>query len=91
MKKHNINRISLSKHRLSGKKSTAHFLKIICWILMPVIITALLILDALRIYIFSTERLLVLGIGLLIILLPFFSEITLKGLTVKRDKTDDDP
>lgn len=69
------------------KKRPVDYLKLVCWILVPVLIAALLVLDAFGIYIFSTERLTVLGIGLLIILLPFFSEIKLKDLSVKREKS----
>lgn len=55
--------------------------------MVPISIVILLVLDALGIYTFNTERLLVLGVGLVTILLPFFSEITVKDLTVKRNKT----
>ena len=72
--------------RRAVKKRTVDCLKVICWILVPAAITALVVLDALGVYVFNAERLLVLGVGLLIVLLPFFSEITLKGLSVKRNK-----
>ena len=55
--------------------------------MVPLTAIVLLVLDALEIYTFNTERLLVLGTGLVTILLPFFSEITVKDLTVKRNKT----
>ncbi|MBP3304864.1 MAG: hypothetical protein J6L24_02740 [Oscillospiraceae bacterium] len=83
MKKHKS--ASSTKRR---KRLASNVLKIICLILVPIVIAVLLILDAFDVYIFSRERLLVLGIGLLIILLPFFSEISLKGLTVKQDPTN---
>ena len=67
-------------------KKNRKLLRYICWIIVPVIITALILLDGLSIYEFNTERLIVLGIGLVVILLPFFSEITVKNFTVKRDK-----
>ncbi len=71
----------------SGKNNRTDYLKIICWFIVPLIVTVLLVLDALGIYLFNTERLIVLGIGLLNILLPFFSEITVKDLSMKRNKT----
>lgn len=75
--------------RTSEKKRHIDYLKIACWVLVPIVLVALVVLDALDIYIFNTERLIVLGVGLLVILLPFFSEVTLKGLSVKRDKPKD--
>lgn len=70
------------------KKRCKDYLKNVCWIIVPIIVVALLVLDALGLYIFNSERLMVLGIGLLIILLPFFNEISLKNLSVKRNQTD---
>ena len=69
-----------------GKTRPTDYLKLVCWIVVPVIVIILLVLDALGVYVFNSERLMVLGIGLLIILLPFFSEITVKDLSVKRNK-----
>lgn len=60
-------------------------LNLICWIVIPLVVIILLILDGLGLYPFTTERLIVLGVGVLVILLPFFSEITVKNLTVKRN------
>lgn len=68
----------------SGKRHASDLLKIICWLLAPLAMAALLVLDALGIYVFSTERLLVLGVGLLVILLPFFAEIKFQNLHLKR-------
>ena len=70
------------------KKRCKDYLKAVCWIIIPIIVIALLVLDAVGIYIFNSERLMVLGIGLLVILLPFFSEISLKNLSVKRNQTN---
>lgn len=70
---------------MKGRKQN---LKRVCWIILPIALIALLILDATGIYTFTAERLLVLGVGLLIILLPFFSEISVKDVSVK---TDTDP
>ena len=70
------------------KKKRRDYLKAVCWIIIPIIVIALLVLDALGIYIFNSERLMVLGIGLLIILLPFFSEVSLKDFSVKRNRTN---
>lgn len=75
--------------RKGGKKRRSDCLKAVCWILVPIVVTGLLLLDAFGIYSFSTERLAVLGVVLLIVLLPFFSEITVKDLSIKRDKHTD--
>ena len=72
---------------MKKRKKSIDFFKVICWIIIPMSIAILLVLDALQIYIFNAERLLVLGAGLIIILLPFFSEITLKDISMKRTKT----
>lgn len=77
------------KNKRAPKKKRVDYLKVVCWIIVPIIVTALVVLDALGVYTFNTQRLMVLGIGLLIILLPFFSEITVKDLSVKRSKAKD--
>lgn len=71
----------------ANQKSKVDCLKYVCWIIVPIITAALIVLDALNIYTFNVERLVVLGIGLLVVLLPFFSEITVKDISVKRNRT----
>ena len=44
----------------------------------------MMVLDMLAIYAFTSERLRVLAICLAVILLPFFSEVTVKNFAVKR-------
>lgn len=73
--------------KYTEKKRGKDYLKFICWILVPVLTLILVLLDALNIYSFNKERLIVIEVGLLVILLPFFNEITLKNLSVKRNKT----
>ena len=58
---------------------------LICWILVPLAIVILLVLDGLGLYLFNTERLLVIGVCILVILIPFFSEITIKNLSLKKE------
>lgn len=69
-----------------AKKHDSYRLDPVCWIVIPLIVVILLVLDALGIYVFNGERLVVLGIGLLVILLPFFSEITIQDLSIKCNK-----
>ena len=59
----------------------------ICWIVIPIITLVLLILDGLGIYTFTDERLLVMGACLLVVLLPLFQEITIKSISLKKDRT----
>lgn len=76
--------------KYTKKKRRKDYLKCICWFLVPLLTIILVLLDALNIYSFNKERLTVIEIGVLVILLPFFSEITLKNLSVKRNKTQND-
>lgn len=73
-------------HSANKKKCKTDCLKLVCWIIIPLMAVILFVLDALSIYTFNTERLIVLGIGLLTILLPFFSEIKVKDFSIKRSK-----
>lgn len=75
----------MKKQRKIHKRKFLNSLSLICWIIIPLIVIILLILDGLGIYAFTKERLMVLGIGLLVILLPFFSEIHFKNISIKRN------
>ena len=77
-----------SKKRKWRKKKRMHFIRFICWITIPFLIISALILDGVGIYSFTTERLIVIGACILSLLLPFFSEITVKGVSIKRDDDD---
>lgn len=59
-------------------------LKPLCWGLIPLIASALLYLDAIGKYVLTAERLIVLGTVLIVVLLPFFSEISIKDFSFKR-------
>lgn len=67
------------------KEKYLDWLKIVSWGIMCPLIIVLLILELLNLYEFTTERLVVLGVLLLIIVLPFYKEISFKGVTVKKD------
>ena len=71
----------LKKHQ--DKKERMDRIIPFCWIWIPLIAIALLLLDAFNIYVFTTERLVFLGVLLIVILLPFFSEISFKDFSVK--------
>ena len=70
----NINNAKKQTNRKRGKDC----LKYVCWIIVPILTFTLVLLDALNI---------VIEVGLLVILLPFFNEITLKNLSVKRSNS----
>ena len=57
--------------------------KILCWIVIPIIVIALLILDAKGIYVFSTLRLIVIGSCVGVALLPCFKEIKIGEVYIK--------
>ena len=78
------------KSETVGKRKRRDAMRILCWGLIPVAAAALIVLDALDIYTFSKERLWVLGILLVVVLLPFFSEVTVKNLTGKRGRPGSD-
>ncbi|MBO5938197.1 MAG: hypothetical protein J6Q82_01685 [Clostridia bacterium] len=56
----------------------------ICWVIIPITAAVFLILDGLGFYHFNTERLLVLGGCMLVMLIPFFSEITVHKVSLKK-------
>lgn len=59
-------------------------LKILCWLIFPLICIGLLILDAVGIYAFSTLRLIVIGAGVAIVLIPCFKEIKIGEISLKQ-------
>ena len=61
-------------------------MRLICWIVIPVVTVVILVIDALGIYPITKDSLTVIGICLAVVLLPFFSEIQVKDLSVKRSK-----
>ena len=73
------------KKTLQRKRKKLSCIKLICWIFLPVAITTALILDGLELYTFNTERLIVMGTYILVILIPFYKEITIKNISLKRE------
>lgn len=76
--------------RAEVKQRRIDKIKPICWFVFPLIGLALLVLDALGIYLFTPMRLIVIGAIVLIVLLPFFSEISIKDISLKRSKDKKD-
>ena len=72
------------KKALHKKKKNYNSICLICWIILPLSIVTTLILDGLKLYIFNTERLIVMGTCILVMLIPFFKEITIKNISIKK-------
>ena len=70
------------RNKRRQKKLTA--IGILCWIALPFAVVTLLVLDGIGVYRFNTERLLVMGVCVLVALIPFFEEITIKNISVKK-------
>ena len=76
---------TLKTKKRKSKKTAILRLQKVLWIAVPTAITALIFLDALGLYCFTTVRLAVVGVDVLVVLLPFFSEIKIKDVTFKRN------
>ena len=71
-------------NRLKRKQKKVDRIKWLCWLLFPALAIVLLLLDAFGIYQITALRLSVIGAAVVIILIPFFSEISLKDVSLKR-------
>lgn len=60
-------------------------LALICWLLILPISIILMVLDAFDVYSLNTERLILLGAIVIIFILPFYSEISIKDVYMKRN------
>ena len=66
------------------KQNKIDKIKPLCWVLFPIIGAILLLLDAFDVYILTPLRLILIGAVAILVLVPFFSEITLKDFSFKR-------
>ena len=88
-----INSSALGKNALKkeeAKKEKLDRFGKVCWTWIPILAAIILLLDAVNFYELTTERLMVLGALLIVILLPFFSELSLGDFSVKRNKEKKD-
>lgn len=74
---------AIHKKRKIKRKRTSSIC-FICWIIIPIAIISTLVLDALELYAFTTERILIIGACIFVVLIPFFNEITVKDISVKK-------
>ena len=73
------------KQKEEKQTKNLNVLKLLCWIILPIICVGLLLLDAFGIYTFSALRLIVIGAGAAIILLPCFKEIKIGEVLLKKE------
>ena len=79
------------------QRESINGLKVICWIILPIVCVAMIMLDAFQIYTFSTLRLITIGAGAVATLLPCYKEIKIWEIHLKNqggknkdeDKTDE--
>ena len=76
------------KKFLNKKKKHFNYTHLICWIIIPTAIISLLVLDGLKLYIFNVERLIIIGVCIFVMLIPFFREITIKDISLKKENND---
>lgn len=74
--------------RKAVRRKRLDSIHLICWIVIPGVLAGFLAADALGVYPFTKENMIVIGICLAVVLLPFFSEIKVKDLSVKRSEWD---
>ena len=65
------------------QRESINGLKVICWIILPIVCFAMILLDAFQIYTFSTLRLITIGAGAVATLLPCYKEIKIWEVHLK--------
>ena len=80
----------MKKPRKTSKKKKIDSMRLICWLVIPAVTAGIIAVDAFGIYTFTKENLIVIGLCILVLLLPFFGEIKVKDLSVKRSRSESD-
>lgn len=75
-------RIKKSQHE--KRQNRIDRIKPICWVILPLFIIVIVLLDAFKIYELTSLRLITFGGLIVIILIPFYNEVSLKEFTLKR-------
>ena len=70
--------------RKKNKKNLS-IIGLLCWLIVPSVSVILLVLDGVGIYNFNTQRLIVIGACVLVLMIPFFEEITIKSISLKKE------
>lgn len=71
-------------HKEQKREEALDSMKKLCWIFFPIMTLFILFLDAYKIYELTSLRLIVIGAIVVIILLPFFNEISIKDFSFIR-------
>ena len=74
--------------REEAKKEKQDWFKRICWGVIPLISIITLYFDAIDLFRLTTERLIVMGATLVVVLLPFFSEFSFGEFSAKRNREE---
>lgn len=79
----------MRKRKRSAKKR-ADPLKLVCWCVIPTAIAACLVADALGFYMITDASVAVIGICVTCVMLPFFGEVKIKDVLLRRNGSDRD-
>ena len=77
----------MKKQRKTSKRRKRDPMRLICWLIIPAVTVCVLVADAIGLYPITKESLIVIGLCLAAVLLPFFGEIKVKDLSVKRSSS----
>ncbi|MBQ7120008.1 MAG: type I restriction enzyme HsdR N-terminal domain-containing protein [Oscillospiraceae bacterium] len=73
------------KQKEIKQENNINILKRLCWYILPPICILILLLDAFGVYTLSTHRLILMGIGIALPLVPCFKEISIGEVSLKRE------
>lgn len=82
------NNLNFIKNDLNANRNNELF-KIVSIIIAVIVMFAIIVLDAIGLYIVTYERLILIGMFVIILLLPFISEVSYKDFSLKINKAKD--
>ena len=65
-------------------------MRFLCWLVIPLVTAVGIVADSIGIFRFTSKNLIVFGACLVVVLLPFFSEVKIKDVSVKRNNPEAD-
>ncbi len=80
----------MKKQGRTSRSKKIDSMRLICWFVIPLVTVVGLVADTLGIFQFTNKNLIVIGACLVVVLLPFFSEIKIKDISVKRNRSGAD-
>ena len=72
------------------KRKRLNAINLICWLILPTLLIIMLIMDGIGLYTFNKERIIIIGLSILVMLIPFFSEIRIKDFFIKKENLSND-